>query len=182
MIKPLVKVPNTVLTAPAKTITRFDKTLAKLVTDLKDTLISTKKPKGVGLAAPQIGESFRVFVTRPHEQDPIRIFINPVITHESTDKTDGVPERDNKLEGCLSIPAIWGRVKRATTLTLEYQDESGKKHTEQFSGFLATIIQHETDHLNGTLFTHRVITQRGKLYEAIKDEHGKEALEEIVLT
>jgi peptide deformylase len=184
-MKPIVKVPNDVLTSPSEAVTHFDKTLSRLITDLKETLISTKNPKGVGLAAPQIGVSLRVFVTRPHEKDPIRVFINPFITVLSEDATDGIPARlpaqAGKLEGCLSIPTIWGRVKRATSLTLQYQDELGKSHQEKFTGFLATIIQHETDHLNGTLFTHRVVTQKGKLYQTEKDDEGKEVLEEIEL-
>jgi peptide deformylase len=180
-MKQIVKVPNDVLTTPAKVVTRFDKQLGKLISDLKETLVTTKNPKGVGLAAPQIGASERVFVTRPHEKDQIRVFINPVISEISENKTHGVPERENKLEGCLSIPTIWGRVRRAATLTLQYQDEKGTSHEEKFSGFLATIIQHETDHLNGTLFTHRVLAQQGKLFQTEKDENGKEVLAEIDL-
>ena len=95
--------------------------------------------------------------------------------------TDGVPERENKLEGCLSIPKIWGKVKRAKTLTLQYRDEKGTVHKEEFSGFIATIIQHETDHTNGILFTQRVLEQKEKLYETGKDEEGKEVLEEITI-
>ena len=180
-MKPIVKVPNDVLTTPAGTVTHFDKTLTRLISDLKETLITTKKPKGVGLAAPQIGAPSRVFVTRPHEKDPVRVFINPVISEISKGTTDGVPERENKLEGCLSIPTIWGRVKRATSFTLRYQDEAGVSHVEKCKGFLATIIQHETDHLNGTLFTHRVLAQHGKLYQTETDDNGKEVLTEIEL-
>jgi peptide deformylase len=180
-MKPIVKVPSPVLTDVAKPVVNFDKRLSLLIQNLKETLVATKNPKGVGLAAPQIGESYRVFVTRPTERDAIRVFINPVIVTSSPELTDGVPERTNKLEGCLSIPAIWGRVKRATSLTLKYQDESGNPHEELFKGFIATIIQHETDHLNGTLFTHRVLSQQGKFYQSGKDEEGKEVLEEIEL-
>jgi peptide deformylase len=180
-MKPIVKVPNAVLTSAAKPVTNFDKRLTRLIDDLKTTLVATRNPKGVGLAAPQIGEPYRVFVTRPREKDAIRVFINPEITIRSDGLTDGVPERNNKLEGCLSIPTVWGRVKRASSLTLTYQDEQGESHEEAFTGFLATIIQHETDHLNGTLFTHRVLEQQGKFYQAGKDEDGKEVLEEIEL-
>ena len=180
-MKPIVKVPNNVLTEGTKPVVHYDKRLTNLIADLKTTLIATRNPKGVGLAAPQIGEPLAVFVVRPHEKDEIRVFINPKITARSDDLTTGVPERNNKLEGCLSIPAVWGRVKRAASLTLQYNDEAGAKHEEKFSGFIATIIQHETDHLNGTLFTHRVLEQQGKLYESGKDENGKEVLEEIEL-
>lgn len=180
-MKPIVKVPNAILTGVAKPVTNFDKRLTRLIDDLKTTLVATRNPKGVGLAAPQIGESYRVFVTRPREKEAIRVFINPEIIIRSDNLTDGVPERSNKLEGCLSIPTVWGRVKRALSLTLRYQDEKGESHEEAFTGFLATIIQHETDHLNGTLFTHRVLEQQGKFYQAGKDEDGKEILEEIEL-
>ncbi len=180
-MKSIVNVPNVVLTTPAKTVVVFDKSLLKLVDEMKASLRATVKPKGVGLAAPQIGESWRVFITRPKETDPIRVFINPEITKRSENLTEGVPERDNKLEGCLSIPQIWGRVQRATHITLRYQDETGGIHEEAFTGFLATIIQHETDHTNGILYTHRVLEQKGKLYQTAKDENGKEVLEELHL-
>ena len=181
-MKPMVTAPNSVLTTPARQITSFDKKLSRLIDDLRSTLVATKKPKGVGLAAPQIGEPYAVFVTRPHEKDPIRIFINPKILNTSTKVTDGVPERDNKLEGCLSIPRIWGKVSRPQTLTLAYDDEHGDHHEEKFTGFLATIIQHETDHCNGILFTQRVLEQKGKFYQSSTDKNGKETLEEIELT
>lgn len=180
-MKPIVLVPNKVLTTQAQAVTVFDKRLVKLVVRMKAALLSTKNPKGVGLAAPQIGQLWRVFVTRPKEDSVTRVFINPEIINRSDDVTDGVPERENKLEGCLSIPKIWGKVKRAKTLTLRYQDEGGNLHTEKFMGFLATIIQHETDHTNGILFTQRVLEQKSTLYQTGKDSEGKEVLEEIVL-
>lgn len=172
-------VPDTVLTTPAKTVTVFDKKLGKLIKEMKATLLATKNPKGVGLAAPQIGESLRVFITRPKEESKVRVFINPEVIKRSDDQTDGVPERENKLEGCLSIPKIWGKVKRAKKLTLRYHDEKGISHEESFIGFLATIIQHETDHINGILFTQRVLEQKNKMYQTGKDDDGKEVLEEI---
>ncbi len=179
-MKPIVKVPNNILITPAKPIVKFDKRLKRLISDLKSTLVATRNPKGVGLAAPQIGEPYAVFVTRRSEKDTIRVFINPEITAR-TGQTDGVPERENKLEGCLSIPAIWGRVKRSSSVTIRFMDETGKKHEEEISGFLATIVQHETDHINGTLFTQRVLESQGKFYQSGKDENGKEILEEIEL-
>ena len=180
-MKHIIHVLNNALTTPAKTVTAFDKRLVKLVSEMKATLIATKNPKGVGLAAPQIDVPLRVFLTRPKESDPIRVFINPEVIKRSDGQTEGVPERKNKLEGCLSIPKIWGRVQRANTITLHYQDENGTTHEEQFAGFLATIIQHETDHTNGILFTQRVLEQNGKLYQPTRDEAGKEILEEITM-
>ena len=188
-MKPIVKVPSNILTIPAAEVTKFDKKLVRLISDMRVALITTTNPKGVGLAAPQVGISSRIFLTRPHENSIIRVFINPKIVKQSDQITDGplrlseasVPGRDNKLEGCLSIPNIWGKVNRAETITLAYQDEAGTKHIEEFHGFLATIIQHETDHVNGILFTHRVLEQKQSLYQSAKDENGKEILEEIEL-
>ncbi|OGG11790.1 peptide deformylase [Candidatus Gottesmanbacteria bacterium RBG_13_45_10] len=177
----IVTTPSDILTAPAKTITFFDKRLARLIVDMKKTLIETKNPRGVGLAGPQVGESYRIFVTRPTQSATIRVFVNPTILKYSDEQTDGVPDRDNKLEGCLSIPNVWGKVTRSKRVRLRFQDQTGATHEEEFTGFLATIIQHETDHTNGVLFTRRVIEQQGKLYENTRDKEGKESLEEITL-
>lgn len=178
-MKSIVRVPSDVLTTPAQEVTSFDAKLTKLIEEMNMVLVGADKPKGVGLAATQIGVTARVFLTRPTKESKTRVFINPVITSSSEEVTDGVPERENKFEGCLSIPRIWGMVRRAKSLRLRYQDERGKFHEEDFTGFLATIVQHETDHLNGILFTRRVLEQKGKLYEAVKDKDGKEVLEQI---
>lgn len=181
-MKPIVHIPHPVLTKPAAIVTAFDGKLTKTIEDMKESLLSATNPRGVGLAATQIGLGLRIFVTKPNQKAKIRVFINPEIIKPSLDVTDGVPERDNKLEGCLSIPNIWGKVRRATKLTLRYQDEAGAQHEEEFSGFLATIIQHETDHINGILFTQRVLEQKEKLFQVTEDEDGKEVLEELKLT
>lgn len=179
-MKPIVFVPNPVLTTPAKTVTAFDKKLSDIIADMKETLIATTNPKGVGLAATQIGLGLRIFITRPTETSEIRTFINPEIVSTGESLTDGVPGRGNKLEGCLSIPNVWGKVKRQTRVTLRYQDETGQVKQEEFTGFMATIIQHETDHCNGILYTQRVLEQKEKLYQVV-EEDGKEVLEEIRL-
>lgn len=177
----IVTIPNAVLTTQAKTVTVFDKKLRRIVSDMKQTLLSASKPKGVGLAAPQVGIPYRIFITRPTEKSDIRVFINPEILHISEKTADMSEKEKQKLEGCLSIPNIWGHVTRAQSLTLRYQDEDGTTHEEEFSGFLATIIQHETDHTNGVLFSMRVIEQRGTFYQVKKEQNGKEVLEEIEL-
>lgn len=178
-MKPIVIIPHHALSTPANTITVFDKKLQRIIDEMKEALIATVNPKGVGLAAPQVGLSLRLFITKPKSTSAIRVFINPEIISTSDNQTESVPERDNKMEGCLSIPNVWGQVARNETLTLRFHDEKGNSHEEQFSGFLATIIQHETDHVNGILFTQRVLEQKGKLYQVETDEDGKEVLEEI---
>lgn len=181
MAKPIVTVPNEVLTLPAKTITVFDKKLKKLVAEMETTLLATKNPKGVGLAGPQVGESLRIFLTKPAKKDPVRVFINPEIIGYSDTASPKADPEDKPLEGCLSIPNIWGNVDRPTALTLKYQDIEGSVHEEIIDGFLAVIVQHETDHTNGILFTQRVIEQQGKFYKIVEDRDGKDVLEEVKL-
>lgn len=178
----IVQLPDPILTTPAKKISSFDKKLRIKIIEMKKMLESAKNPRGVGLAGPQAGFPYRIFLTRPTEKSDIRVFINPEILTLSKETTGGLSQKEKKLEGCLSIPEIWGDVKRNQSLTLRYQDETGVIHEEEYSGFLATIIQHETDHINGILFTHRVIEQKGKFFQTAKDENGKETLEELKLT
>lgn len=176
-MKPIVHVPNSILTTQALPITNFDKRLGKLLADMKESLLATRNPKGVGLAAPQIGEPYAVFITKPTPKSEIRVFINPVIDHLD----QGPDKQDDRLEGCLSIPKIWGKVKRAPQVTLSFQDETGARKTEIFTELMATIVQHETDHVNGIIFTKRALEQKSQLYQVIKGKDGKEELEELPL-
>lgn len=183
MTMPIVTIPNDVLHTPAQTVKVFDKKLKLLVKEMERALIATKKPKGVGLAAPQIGQSYKIFITRPTAKDTIRVFINPEIIGYSNEKNDETSKvKEKPLEGCLSIPDIWGPVSRSQSVTLRFQDLEGNLHEELIEGFLATIVQHETDHINGILFTQRVIEQKGTFYKTEIDENGKEYLQEIQIT
>ncbi len=97
---------------------------------------------GRGLAAPQIGENVAVFVT--YVGDVFKIYINPRITQRSV-------EQNLYREGCLSCAPFWGDVKRASSITIEYTDEKGDFTIEKVDGFLARLLQHEYDHLQGVL-------------------------------
>jgi peptide deformylase len=129
----------------------------KLIKDMKDALkkYSVDGFTAVAIAAPQIGVSKRLFMIEDQSTDrdslPSLIAINPRITKFSK-KTHIVGE------GCLSIPDLYGEVKRHTNVTFEAQDEHGKKYQRGAGGLLAQIIQHETDHLDGILFTDRALT------------------------
>lgn len=183
-MKPIVTIPNEVLISPAKTIVNFDKKLATLIKEMTITLKATRRPKGVGLAAPQVGEPYRVFITKPSAKSEIRAFINPEIIAKSTETNEVEKTQDpddKKLEGCLSIPDIWGHIVRPESVTIRYQDVEGTIHEELITGFLATIVQHETDHTNGILFTQRVIEQHQKIYRSTIDKEGKEILDEITI-
>lgn len=171
--------PNPILNQKSLPIKKVNREILAIIDQMKKTLLSANNPKGVGLAAPQIGKSLRIFITKPWPKSPFSVFINPEITWVSSEKTEGVPKREKKYEGCLSIPRIWGLVHRAKDLRLSYLTLDGKKHNRKFKDFIATIIQHEIDHLNGTLFPQRVLEQKEKLYKLTKDEEGKETFEPI---
>ena len=158
------------------------RTKAKKVDDFKFPEIKTlikkmaeamfAEPDGIGIAAPQIGKSLRIFLVAkdaavknaeelrsstsdvksqktsdvlPRKKEYL-VFINPVIKNTSSKK-------GKDTEGCLSVRGYYGEVARPEKITVEYFDESGKKHTRGASGLFARVIQHELDHLEGILFT-----------------------------
>ena len=102
---------------------------------------------GVGLACPQIGKNIRMFVAEA-DDDVKRVFINPQIIATSD---DSVPYE----EGCLSVPQVYENIMRPSKVTVQAQDQNGKKFTLEAEGLLARIIQHETDHLEGVIFIDR---------------------------
>lgn len=181
-MKEIVSAPNPVLAKVAEPITKFDKSLHDLIADMTEALLAASDPIGVGLAAPQIAVSKQIFIAKPKENSDIFVFINPQIINKTPiPKGKKKKNSSKKLEGCLSLPGIWGEVERFPKVTLSYQDENGKKLTKELTGFMALITQHEIDHLNGVLFTKRVLEQRGKLYESKKDEKGQDYFEEIAI-
>lgn len=105
---------------------------------------------GVGLAAPQVGLSWRLFVANDSgEPDDDRVFINPVLM-------DPGPEIEDHEEGCLSLPEITGQIRRPRTITVEALDEQGQAFRMTSSDLAARIWQHETDHLDGVLIIDRM--------------------------
>lgn len=109
------------------------------------------EPDGIGIAAPQVGFGLRIFlvakdILRKRKIADFLVFINPIIKNTSSKKGKDV-------EGCLSVRGYYGEVARPEKITVEYFDESGKKHIRGASGLFARVIQHELDHLEGILFT-----------------------------
>lgn len=167
----IVTIPEKVLFKKAKPVKDFNASLEKVVHDMKKALNSATNPVGVGLAAPQVGLPLRIFLMKPTEKSAIRVFINPEKLNKTTVKhthTHSPPLDENALEGCLSIPRIWGPVQREATLSLQWVDTKGTKHEQVFEGFEAVIVQHELDHLDGVLFTQRIAEQKGVMYEEKK--------------
>lgn len=166
MILSIVAYGDPVLRKVGVDIDRNYPDLQKLIADMYETM---EKAKGVGLAAPQIGKSIRLFVVdgspfaeddeHPELKDFRKIFINAHIISEEGDEWP-------YSEGCLSIPKIREDVKRKPTVKLKYQDENFNQHEETFVGIPARIIQHEYDHIEGKLFIDRINTLRRTLLKS----------------
>ncbi len=143
-IRKIVTTENPILRQKAKKIHRFDPSLQKLIDDMFETMHAAN---GVGLAAPQIAQTIRVFVAE-YEDHKVAIF-NPEII-----KAEG---EESGPEGCLSIPGYVGEnIRRATKVVVKGQDVRGKPMRVNAEGWFARILQHEIDHLNGILFIDRL--------------------------
>lgn len=153
-----------VLKKKAEDIDKSFEGLDQLIADMFETMY---KSDGVGLAAPQIGKSIRLFVvdSTPFSEndeslkDFKKAFINAKITEFSGEKI-------YYNEGCLSVPGIREEVQRYEKIRIEYYDENFEFHDEEFSGIKAWIIQHEYDHIEGVLFVERLSSIRKKLIKS----------------
>jgi len=152
MVLPIIGYGDPVLRKVAADIDKNYPELEKLIADMFDTM---ENARGVGLAAPQVGRSIRLFIVDgspftedgeyPELKDLKKIFINAKILEENGDEW-------SFSEGCLSIPKIREDVYRKPTIALKYLDEKFIEHQEVFTGVAARIIQHEYDHIEGKLF------------------------------
>lgn len=164
------------LTQPTQSVVKIDDKIKKIVYAMEKILIVQDDPPGVGLAANQVGLNLSIFIIKPTQKSKTKVFINPkiikTILTNSTNLTSSTKKKRKrvKLEGCLSIPRIWGPVKRAERIFVNYQDLTGRKYLKWFTGFEAIILQHEVDHLNGIVFTQRAVEQKGQLYREENDE------------
>ena len=168
MILPIVAYGDPVLKKVAEDIGPDYPNLEEFIADMFETMYHAK---GVGIAAPQVGRSIRLFVVdasafaedeenTPEEAEELksfkRVFINAHIIDEEGDEW---PFN----EGCLSIPKIREDVYRKPFITMRYMDENFDEYEEEFDGVIARIIQHEYDHIEGTLFTDRINPLRKRL-------------------
>jgi peptide deformylase len=154
--------------------------LKQLVDDLFETMYNSE---GLGLAAPQIGKSIRIFVIdgkpasedEPSLADFKKVFINPVISEKCGDFQP-------MNEGCLSIPNLHEEVLRESHIRITYYDENWDFHDEVYDGYKARIIQHEFDHLNGILFTDKLNPLRKRLLKSKLTDISKGKFEAIYKT
>ena len=171
MILPIVAYGDSVLKKKTSSITVGYPNIKSLILDMYDTMYAAN---GVGLAAPQIGLSIRLFLvdTKPFSDDDSlsdsdrnklknfkKTFINPEIIEESG-------EEWSFNEGCLSIPGIREDVIRKNKIKIRFQDENFVEKTENFEGLIARVIQHEYDHIEGVLFTDKVSNFKRRLIKS----------------
>ncbi|MFZ0726447.1 MAG: peptide deformylase [Desulfobacterales bacterium] len=150
--------PNKFLLQPTRPVENIDEMIQKLVAEMADTMYDAP---GVGLAAIQVGSDRQVLVydDKPEENDHrFGVIINPRVV-----ETEGQIISEN--EGCLSVPDFRSDVKRAARILVEGVDREGKPLRVEAEGFLAIVLQHEIDHLNGTLFIDRISALKRELYK-----------------
>mgnify|MGYP003473985814 FL=1 len=150
MILPIAKLPAKILRTPVEDLSfPLKKENVRLIKNMLDTVISAQ---GVGLACPQVSKNLNMALIYLDEVEiPPFPIINPKITHYS--KETGVME-----EGCLSMPGVFGNVRRPKKITMEAYDIDGQKFTITDDTFLARVLQHEIDHLNNVLIFDKLET------------------------
>ena len=154
-VHPIRIVGDPVLTTPTRKVERFDDEFRTLVADMFDTLTAAN---GAGLAANQIGVDLRVFVYDCPDDEGGRhrgVVANPEL--ETSEVPEGMPDPDDDLEGCLSVPGEVFPTGRANWARVTGFDANGEPVTVEGTGFLARCLQHETDHLDGYLYLSRLV-------------------------
>ncbi len=161
-MQPILSVPHEILRQTCLPIDRITPDVQKQIDDLKDTMINAHNPEGVGLSFPQIGYSIRGFVT--YLDKKMKVYLNPVILDMSEEKTLGGTKDRPTLEGCLSIPWLYGPVWRPKKIKIQAIDEHGVEFVKTLSSFPARLAMHEYDHLEGVLFTDYTLKDNLPLY------------------
>ena len=174
----IVTLPNKILRNRTRTVANYDAQLQLLIDDMIETM---RDAPGVGLAAPQIGQSIKLTVIETlaevdedgneiEDSRDLYVITNPEIVSTSRALVDGI-------EGCLSIPGYLGEVERHESIRVRAQDRNGKKIKLRLDGWTARIFQHEIDHLNGVLYIDR-LTGQENLWTEEEFEAIQEAVEE----
>lgn len=155
-VLPIYNCFHPVMTKKTTPVQEIDDSIKELINNMFDTMYNTKR--GVGLSANQVGSNLSIVVIDVSEIRGIEtelpfIMINPVILEYSQ-------ETEIQEEGCLSIPILYDEVERSVSIKIRYQDILGKEIERTTTGFLARVMQHEVDHLNGLNFYNRLSTLR----------------------
>lgn len=150
----LTLIGDPVLREKAGPVEQFDDSLRQTLDGMVKLM---RKKSGVGLAAPQIGIKKRFFVVQVPGEEPL-FFVNPEIIGTSMEMSDFE-------EGCLSVPGVWGVISRPSSIQIQAQNGDGKFFRLSADGYLARIIQHEYDHLNGILFVDHFDEKQSAKYQ-----------------
>ena len=175
---------NPILRKKARKVTKFDEGLQRLIDDMIETMRSAN---GVGLAGPQVNQPLQVTVieTLPDRDDDgneiegsreLIVLVNPKIVAESRKKVEGI-------EGCLSIPGWVGEVERHQSIRVRAQDRQGRKIRMRLKDWTARIVQHEIDHLDGTLYIDRLTAPENlwREEEFFKEQEEEQEPDEIAV-
>ncbi|MEN6424118.1 MAG: peptide deformylase [Phycisphaerales bacterium] len=160
--------PAPVLRAKAAPVETIDDNIRRLVEKMTDIMFENK---GMGLAAPQAGVGLRLFIiTLTGTRDTVRAYVNPTVTPHG--------DLEEKEEGCLSVPGIWAKIRRYKQATVTATDLDGKQFTEEADDLYARCLQHEYDHIEGTVIVNRMsqtakIAHRRQLKKLTDEQEGK---------
>ncbi len=160
--------PAIVLRGRAAPVEKIDETIRRLVDRMADILV---EKKGVGLAAPQAGVPLRLFIVAlSGKREDVRAYVNPIVTpHGDLEEAE---------EGCLSVPGVWAKIRRYKKATVTATDLDGREFTEEAEGLYARCLQHEYDHIEGTVIVNRMgeaarIAHRRQLKKLADEQEGK---------
>jgi peptide deformylase len=160
--------PASVLRGRAAPVEQIDDNIRRLVEKMADILVDKK---GIGLAAPQAGVPLRLFIVAlSGKREDVRAYINPTVTpHGDLDEAE---------EGCLSVPGIWAKIRRYKRATVTATDLDGRQFTEEAEGLYARCLQHEYDHIEGTVIVNRMgeaarIAHRRQLKKLADEQEGR---------
>ncbi|MFC2045554.1 peptide deformylase [Chloroflexota bacterium] len=156
-ILPIRQLPDPVLRRKAKKIPKIDDSFQQLIDNMLETM---QQANGVGLAAPQVGVSLRIIVLQMPEEEPI-VIINPEIVKRTGER--------EVVEGCLSFPGYAGEIKRAISITVKGLNREGKPIRLKANDIMAQALEHEIDHLNGTIYIDHLESQE-KLHQKEETE------------
>ena len=165
----LTHYPADVLAGPASTVEKIDDNIRRLVEKM---IVIMLKNKGVGLAAPQVGVSLRLFIiSLDGSRESVMVFVNPTVTP--------MGELDALEEGCLSVPNIYTKIRRYKKCKVTATDLDGRQFSREAEGLFARALQHESDHINGVTIVTRMgqaakIAHRRQL-KKLKEQHEKNA-------
>ncbi|MGX7418483.1 peptide deformylase [Carnobacterium gallinarum] len=158
---PIVKYPDDILESPTAKVTEITDEILQLLSDMYDTMIEND---GIGIAAPQVNQSLRIALVELDEETGLFEMINPEIIEKEGSSID--------VEGCLSFPDVYGTVERAEYIVVRFTDRFGDEYEVEADGYLARAFQHELEHLDGQLFTDKIIDHIDpEALDAYMEEH-----------